>query len=55
MFLPYNVKIIVQSILQCLFCYQAPFVLQSKDPDIESGDNLEETDREYCQVRYIVH
>jgi len=26
------------------------FVLQTRDPDLESGDDLEETDREYCQV-----
>jgi hypothetical protein len=25
-------------------------VLQTRDPDLESGDDLEETDREYCQV-----
>jgi hypothetical protein len=35
-------------------CYQEPhcdwFVLQTRDPDLESGDDLEETDREYCQV-----
>jgi len=26
------------------------FVFQTRDPDLESGDDLEETDREYCQV-----
>lgn len=26
-------------------------LLQCKDPDIDSGDNLEETDKEYVQVR----
>jgi hypothetical protein len=25
-------------------------LFQTRDPDLESGDDLEETDREYCQV-----
>lgn len=26
------------------------YFLQNRDPDLEGGDDLEATDREYCQV-----
>jgi hypothetical protein len=25
-------------------------LFQTRDPDLESGDDMEQTDREYCQV-----